>query len=301
MLIAGSLRAADKSFPGTFRGGIGASLGIENLVLVDDGDIMHYPLGVAGLYVPMIISDCVKIEPEIGYYRYSSSWDGGSESSNDRFRFGLGIFYASFLGKDTFVYLGIRGGLLYNQRTYSSDYDPDSREREKVDFFVGPAVGAEHFLSDYFSLGAEVQFNYIHEGNWDGDGYDEDRSVYYLSNNTHFFARFYFGATSPTAPADMPGRMEPPTVPEKKKPAAPEEFPAEIRHVQPPPEEPKKVPADAKQPDEKALPPEEPAPAAPADEKTQPPEEPAPPAPAVENPEGEKNQKVENRDGNEVE
>jgi hypothetical protein len=243
---AGPALAEESRSEPTFRGGIGASLGIENLVLVDEGGLTNYPLGATGLYVPMIVSDKVKVEPEFGFYRYSSSYDGGYESSYNMFRFGLGIFYASFLGKETLVYLGIRGGILYNQRTYSSDYNPDTEERSKADFYIGPAVGAEHFLSDHFSLGAEVQFNYVHEGNWENGGYDDDRSTYYLSNNTHFFARFYFGAAAPVPPVDQSGPREPPAGPVKQEtPAVPEESPAEIRHVQPPPAEPEKEPAPA--------------------------------------------------------
>ena len=85
-----------------------------------------------------------------------------------------------------------------------------------MDFFIGPAVGAEYFFSEQFSMGMEVQLNYINVGEWDNDYGGDDGDVYYLSNRTHLFFRFYFGTYRPNEVAD---RAAPP-ITVKPQPAA---------------------------------------------------------------------------------
>ncbi|MFP4228104.1 MAG: hypothetical protein ACLFTE_04660, partial [Salinivenus sp.] len=44
-----------------------------------------------------------------------------------------------------------------------SDSTPEESSRT-VDLFLGPALGAEHYVSNHFSVGAEARLLYINRG-----------------------------------------------------------------------------------------------------------------------------------------
>jgi hypothetical protein len=242
--------------PAKFRIGLGTSLGSE-MFATGDLDWMLLPVSFSNFYIPMTISDMITIEPEFGYFRYGSS-DSDSESSDDLIRFGMGLFYTPVFGR-TALHFGIRIGII----SYSSEYSEEgfSDERSKTDFFIGPAVGAEYFFSDQFSLGAEVQLNYIDIGNWEGDEFSNGSDNYFFSNRTHVFIRFYFGTVREADRVDESGPPEMTEPPKKAPPPVAEESPAEIRQVQPPAGEPEK----ARVKEEEPPPEEKPAAQAPAE------------------------------------
>lgn len=251
------------------RFGVGTSFGSDNIIAYGgDGSplmAMMLPYSFTNFYFPMLLSGKIKVEPEIGFFRQSRSYGDNSYSSSssfNSFRFGMGIFYAPVVGRTVF-YIGIRGG--FNMYIMASESDGESSDDSETDFFIGPAAGAEYFLSDHFSLGAEMQFNYISPADWSSGYGSGDESEYYLSTRSHVFARFYFGTTKvkgrkAKGRIDKPGPKETSEPVKKAAPAAPEESPAEIRHVEPPAEESVKKPAK----DEKPPPAERPAIAPPA-------------------------------------
>ncbi len=233
--------------PAKFRIGLGTSLGSETLA-TGDLDWMLLPISFSNFYIPMTISDLVTVEPEFGYFRYGTS-DSDSESSNDLIRFGMGLFYTPIFGR-TALHFGIRFGII----SYSSEYSEDgfSNEESKTDFFIGPALGAEYFFSDQFSLGAEVQLNYIDIGDWKSDEFSNGPDKYYFSNRTQVFIRFYFGTIRAADRVDQSGPTETVKPPKKTAPPAPaptpEESPAEIQQVPPPAGEAKKAPVKEEEP-----------------------------------------------------
>lgn len=248
LLIFSPARAEEQGLePAKFRIGLGTSLGSDMLV-TGDLDWMLLPVSFSNFYIPMTIADMITIEPEFGYFRYGSSEsDHDYEASNDLIRFGMGLFYTPILGR-TALHFGIRFGII----SYSSKYSEEgfSDEQSKTDFFIGPAVGAEYFFSDQFSLGAEVQLNYIDIGDWESDEFSNGSDKYYFSNRTHVFIRFYFGTVRTADQVDESGPEETEKPAGKTPPPepAPVESTAEIRQAQPPAGEPKKAPVKEEEP-----------------------------------------------------
>lgn len=75
---------------------------------------------------------------------------------------GVGVFAIPEIEKSTTAHLGGRPDILCRSGTMSGPLE-DSDEAFR-DFFFGPAAGGEHFLSESFSFGGEVQFLYVNEG-----------------------------------------------------------------------------------------------------------------------------------------
>ncbi len=42
--------------------------------------------------------------------------------------------------------------------------------KSKTDFFIGPAIGGEYMFNKHFSLGGEINLNYISIGHYDSEG-----------------------------------------------------------------------------------------------------------------------------------
>ena len=79
-------------------------------------------------------------------------------------------------------YYGIDiGAILSSQSSSSTD-------RSKTDFYIGPAIGGEYMFSDNFSLGGEIQVNYIKLGNFDEDS---DASTSLVSTRGKIILRWY--------------------------------------------------------------------------------------------------------------
>lgn len=95
-----------------------------------------------------------RLEPQLGYTRSSTSRDGGDDSSNSTLILGAGAFTTLDSYESTDIYAGGRLGIQRNGQTDGGDSE------STTDFFLGPALGGEHFLGDHFSLGAEVGLYY---------------------------------------------------------------------------------------------------------------------------------------------
>ncbi len=185
-LLAIPLRsmADDDVTPKSIRIGIGTSIGSD--LLISGAELVMLPVNLGNLYFPIVFSNNVRLEPEIGFYRMGSSFDG-HDSSNSNLRFGLGLFYN--WSKDTLnTYFGIRTGLMYNLRT------SDSSDSSRTDLYIGPALGTEYLFSKHFSLGVEAQLLYIDLGNWETDGLSSGSSSEssIISTRALVFARVYF-------------------------------------------------------------------------------------------------------------
>jgi|GEM_PF-852069 len=162
--------------------GLGVSLGKEFVPTYAYQSSRHYyNLGMPSvdfpsIYIPITVSRSFRIEPEIGFWNYSTL-SGTSEYRYWILRIGLGMFLLR--GKErTGYYYGIRSSVNLNS-------EPAGAGSGKTDFFIGPALGGEYLFSKHFSLGGEAQLNFV-------SYYTNMNSESSLSTKTVLFLRWYF-------------------------------------------------------------------------------------------------------------
>jgi hypothetical protein len=92
------------------------------------------------LYLPIMVGDGVRIEPEVGLgvniSRSETEW---------ALRLRMGAFGTSWIGDSFMSSFGIRAGIIHMEQTSAS---------------VALCLGGDHFFSSHFSLGGEVQLDY---------------------------------------------------------------------------------------------------------------------------------------------
>jgi hypothetical protein len=124
------------------------------------------------IYLPIMASDQVMIEPGFGMVRVSD--DNSTETT---LALQAGILFMLYSGQDDRIYVGPRIGLL--RQSVSVD-DPDFEDSEANFSFSGVA-GGEFFLRELFSLGGEIGLRY----------FDADNGSL-LSTTAEFRIRWYF-------------------------------------------------------------------------------------------------------------
>jgi len=133
-----------------------------------------------------------RFEPSLGYF--SGSYDNSGsqynyESSVSNFRIGAVIAYNNSSFESMNFYYGIDIGVILSSISYASN-DPfgtsQSVDESKTDFFIGPAIGGEYMFNRYFSLGGEINLNYISLGNYVGDS-----TTWLLSTRGAVYVRWY--------------------------------------------------------------------------------------------------------------
>jgi hypothetical protein len=136
-----------------------------NLYAQDSTKFEHYNYGFGAsmstnlyehkFYFPMYIHTNFRIEPEIDLGIFNTT----NEDFNDRIdiEVGIGTFYR-FTYHNLEIYPGFRFGYLY----LKSDAENINNSIKSTGFFFTPTIGGEYFLFERFSLGAELQFKYIH-------------------------------------------------------------------------------------------------------------------------------------------
>lgn len=166
----------------------GVGVGLDPIAsILDETDSVFSPVT---LYFP-IQADGFRIEPQFGLFRRSRDSGSGTQASSrtaTALELGAGVFATPQIGDNTIAHLGGRLGIVRFSESISGPNTDDSQSA--TDFFIGPAAGGEHFLSDNFSLGGEVQLIYVNVG--EGDSGDTDISLSRISTGAVFFARIYF-------------------------------------------------------------------------------------------------------------
>ncbi|MFC2129998.1 outer membrane beta-barrel protein [Bacteroidota bacterium] len=180
--------------------GIGVSLNPTALI-GNDGEMFFLPASMMNIYLPIQIGKTFRIEPEVGFYSQTSDItdndNKGRVRTNSFTRFGIGGFYTLQPAKNFQMYFGPRIGVLmtYSERDYAnSEYNTDSETSQTI-ITIGGSFGGEYFLSDYFSLGLEVQLNYFNYGEpveKPDDYAPKDYSQSIFTTNGLIFARLYF-------------------------------------------------------------------------------------------------------------
>jgi hypothetical protein len=146
--------------------------------------------GGATLLVPINVGPSFRIEPEIGFGRFTnSSSDGDISITFTQFRTGVGLMRLIPNG-DYVLYAG--GRLQYTRLTDSVEFSGGNDDEESQSVFgLGPVVGGEHYFSSRFSLGGEAGLFYR---SYDSESDGEESNIDTSSINTvgSVFLRFYF-------------------------------------------------------------------------------------------------------------
>ena len=182
------------------RLGLGVSLNPTALFSGSTTSTVFLPVGLTDIYLTLDNGKGFRLEPEFGIYSTSSESSTGapyassSSSSASLIRIGTGVF-GMFLRDSSFnAYAGPRVGVLLTSQTSQSGTSPETTTSES-DIYVGFSLGGEYYLSPHFSLGGEVQLNYIKFGEPKRDPASttlstSTRSMY--TNNAVMFFRWYY-------------------------------------------------------------------------------------------------------------
>lgn len=151
-------------------------------------------LAPVAIYVPINITKQFRIEPEIGWTITSNDATAGGNTTTtttNAYRAGIGAFFLNKLGATTRLYVGGRVTALM----LSTD-DGDKTTTTHTHTNIAGVLGAEHFFTMRFSLGAEAQANItmLGEGEADVDGTTDKMgdAGSIISSNTLLMARWYF-------------------------------------------------------------------------------------------------------------
>ncbi len=150
--------------------GLGISLNSNEYSL--DG----FPGNSNNVKIPINISGNLRIEPEVGFAFYDSDTDESSFFSID-----VGIFYIIKKGNLN-IYFGGRLGLI--RQDIEHNEGNNQYEDDYTHFLLGGAIGCEYFFISSFSIGAEVQLNFI--------SLDDNNDSSVFGNLNQFTVRWYF-------------------------------------------------------------------------------------------------------------
>ena len=159
-------------------------------------------VALGDILVPIHFGQRFKLEPWLGVFRFKEKSEDTGFTSDEKvtqWRFGTGLYFR-FPTSESFVpYFGPRVGLMLTSFSDENTFTGGSSKFElsETDFLIGLALGGEYFFSGHFSLGGEVQLNYISLGEptVKDDGIeitDGSLSRNLFSNGASILARFYF-------------------------------------------------------------------------------------------------------------
>ena len=114
------------------------------------------------------------------------AYTSGRASSN--LRLGAVVAFNSDSIESMNFYYGIDFGFIISSYSYTSSSSDQSTDDSKTDFFIGPAIGGEYMFNRHFSLGGEINLNYISIGHYD---YEGEASSWAISTRGLIFIRWY--------------------------------------------------------------------------------------------------------------
>lgn len=177
LVLASSLSAQEES---TNKYGFGVNLYSNRFgSLFSNTDLTSF-------YVTMQVGETFRIEPEIGLLSVSIDENNGDKISFSEAKLGLGLFYVVNPNKTTSLFVGPRIGFLRYAET--EDESGSEESMSATDFYIGLCTGAEHHFSKHFSLGGEIQLEYIKCGKISSTS----DSIKSFGHNALLTVRWYF-------------------------------------------------------------------------------------------------------------
>lgn len=221
LLLASAPLKAQDTLPYHF----GVGISVEPALF---GQQVYYTGGVSGaylqatpvysispfyIYFPVMLAKNFRIEPRFGIYSFSNeSTSSGAPTQPDKSTYtltdiGLAAEYVIPAGEKFQLYAGARGNLnfiSYSSSGYSFIGGPApvlvTGDETETDVLVSALFGAEYLPMKGFSIGGEVDFNYVSYGNPDltitpPPAYLSTTSTLtrsLVSTGALFFVRWYF-------------------------------------------------------------------------------------------------------------
>lgn len=166
---------------------VGFGVSINSISVAGENETVPGALSLVPFTISVpVTTSSFRLEPEVGYFRYSQSQNDNSYTSS-RLGLGTGVFHVS-RHESTLLQLGGRVGIA--RRSTSIDGSGGDQSTSATDFFIGPAVGGEYYLSDQFSIGIEARFLYMNHGTPDTAA--DDFSASRLGTSGFAFMRVHF-------------------------------------------------------------------------------------------------------------
>jgi opacity protein-like surface antigen len=163
----------------------GAGLDVSSLM---PPSRIHVPINMGSL----------KIEPEFGLYRTSSSNETASLKTTQTItalRIGGGVFLVGARTEKVEVYLGGRIGIVRVSDNNKFEPKPSGTSTEtggsQTNLFLGPSIGGEYYITGRVSFGGEAQLMYTKFGNYkaknEKDSDNENKKSSSLLDTRYFF------------------------------------------------------------------------------------------------------------------
>ena len=172
--------------------GLGVNLSRDLSVISGAGELelISVPVDLANFSM-IIKGSFFRLEPSLGYFTTSSehSYAGNTiESSSSNIRLGAVVAFNNDPIESMNFYYGIDFGFILSSNSQTSSISNETTDDSKTDFFIGPAVGGEYMFNKHFSLGGEINLNYISFGNYDSES---ESSIWAISTRGLIFLRWY--------------------------------------------------------------------------------------------------------------
>jgi len=178
MLISSILFANNNDDGEFFKFGIGVTLE-KSSDIYNDGFHRSNNIGFAKVILPIIYNSQLKFVPEIGLQSYKSY----SSADYTLWQFGLGLYYF-YPFHDINIYAGPR----FSFEELDSKFFDYRKDDNSTYYSFGITLGAEYFLSENFSFGAELQINKYFIDQFGGYDY----KIRHLSLVPVLYLSFYF-------------------------------------------------------------------------------------------------------------
>jgi hypothetical protein len=184
------------------RIGFGTSIG-QNIFIDGSKSTMYMPLSFNTFTIPIFLTKNFRIEPALGILTYSRTaeyTDGMSvTSTSSQLRLGAGLHYVlrPIAGAaDVSLYVGPHFAVTpLSSKSKSNQPNAIEYTRSQSNLIVGLQFGGEYWVGKQFTVGSEVQFNYLKIG--EEETSPTSTSTYtisesYMNISTSITLRFYF-------------------------------------------------------------------------------------------------------------
>lgn len=152
------LLAQSDSLDLDLRIGIGATIEKEYGVNLDR--YSSPSVGIMKVYIPFFYKSKIKVVPEFGLWDYELSFDNNKYSYAIT-HYGINLNYI-LLYKPAIFYFGPRFAVDHVVMPFYR-FDDDFEE-SKNDYTYGLTLGGEYFMSNHFTIGFDLQFNFFDIG-----------------------------------------------------------------------------------------------------------------------------------------
>lgn len=189
--------------------GIGISLNPASEFSNDNGTNVAL-LRMVNVNFPMQLSSSFRLEPYLGLYSTTKSESNiyfTEDVAQTAFQIGTGAFYTwnPTTDKKFTGYFGGRFGVVFqsssldHQATAFAGNSHTAKSIKETDISIAAVLGGEYFLSQHFSLGGEIQFAFVNQGNPNEtdtpattNDTQEKLTVTTFMTNAQIFVRLYF-------------------------------------------------------------------------------------------------------------